>query len=761
MDIKQVALNHVEKAIFGIVMVFVLLGLISTNWSHYEGTPDEIVDKVETGEKNLEANKWPEDEREKYLPNESTRPEAVVYREVFKPINVNRYELTGEIVRDPTPNDEPLREPSLLTLKEPIVTTARVFIEVQPAEDESEEGDTESQLADATDADVDDGTLDEFLKREPTDNAMGAAGGEYGGGLYQDYAAELTGAYEQDMTMAPGYEGEYADYLGEGTGGGMSLPTKNGQGYHFASVRAVFPLREQIRNYAEATNRSFHEASLTFDILDFELQRQTMQPGANPWPDDENTWETVDLNVARDVLANAAGYEPDVVNGMVTNNVITMPLPMRVSGKWKRQATHPRIKNFELSDEQMKFEVEMNRKMLMGIVEEEKAIRESETPRGGFTDFVFDQREVQQSYMGADSMYDMESYMGGSMEMGMGSGMGANRRGARNANSNDPMEQLVKKLLEGSEDPKKQEALIREWITQRASVEGELLLFRYLDFSVEPGKTYRYRVRLVLNNPNYGRRIAEAGGMQHVVEGQTRTTEWSDPTDPVRIDEDVKYFVADVRNPRRNPFPSARMDVFQYDTEHGTTINETFEVAVGQQIADEVNATTVIDPAQQLFEEMEYVFHSDDYLVDTIEDIEIDEAFHGGDQVPAEFKLEMMRGVHDRLALKGSLLVRDKDEGLKVRDPMREQTEHDSMKKYMELQANAFQYIKDAQKTPELGGEYADLYGEGGGEMYMGMGYEGETGGPRGRNVLRRSSRGGASGRAEGGRRARGSGGGY
>lgn len=759
MDIKQAALNHVEKAIFGIVMLFVLLGLISTNWSHFEGTPGEIVDKVKTGRTNLYNNTWPDEEREKYLPNENTRPEAVVYREVFKPINVNRYELTGEIVRDPTPNDEPLREPTLITLQDPIATSARVFIEVQPAEDESEEGDLESQLAAVDDKDDDENTRDEFLKREPTDGAMGLSGGEYGGGLYQDYAAELSGAYEPDMTMAAGYEGELGDYLGEGSGGGVSLPTKNGQGYHFASVRAVFPLREQIRNYAEATNRSFREASLTFDIQDFELQRQTMQPGANPWPDDENTWETVDLNVARDVLANAAGYEPDVVNGMVTNNVITMPLPMRVSGRWRRQATHPSIKNFELSDEQMKFEVEMNRKMLMGIVEEEKAIRESEVPRGGFTDFVFDQREVQQTYMGAESMYDMESSMGAGMEMGAAPGLGSGRRRGRNANPGDPMEQLVQKLLEGSEDPKKQETLIREWITQRASVEGELLLFRYLDFSVEPGKTYRYRVRLVLKNPNFGRRIAEAGGMQHVVEGRTRTTDWSVPTDPVRIDEDVKYFVADVRDPRRNPFPSARMDVFQYDTEHGTTVNETFEVGMGQQIADKVGATTVIDPAQQLFEEMEYVFHSNDYLVDAIEDIQIDEDFHGGDQVPAEFKLAMMRGIHDRLALKGALLVRDQEQGLKVLDPMLEQAAHEDMKSYMKAQADAFQYIKDAKKAPELDGEYAELYGEEMGMSGMMSGYEG-GGGERGRNVLRRSSRGGSSGRATG-RRARGGSSGY
>src|SRR5690606_30372569 len=141
----------------------------------------------------------------------------------------------------------------------------------------------------------------------------------------------------------------------------------------------------------------------------------------------------------------------------------------------------------------------------------------------------------------------------------------------------------------------------------RASVEGELLLFRYLDFSVDPGKTYRYRVRFVLNNPNFGKRIADAGGFQHVVEGETRVTPWSNETAPVRVAEEVRYFLADVREQNGRVLPTARMDVFQWDTEHGTTMNDVFEVKMGQRISDEVE-TTVIDPAQQLYEQQKYKF---------------------------------------------------------------------------------------------------------------------------------------------------------
>ena len=50
---------------------------------------------------------------------------------------------------------------------------------------------------------------------------------------------------------------------------------------------------------------------------------------------------------------------------------------------------------------------------------------------------------------------------------------------------------------------------------------GRLLLFRYFDFSIEPGNAYRYRVKLKMRNPNYLRgydevvdqSVAEMGSM--------------------------------------------------------------------------------------------------------------------------------------------------------------------------------------------------------------------------------------------------------
>jgi hypothetical protein len=55
---------------------------------------------------------------------------------------------------------------------------------------------------------------------------------------------------------------------------------------------------------------------------------------------------------------------------------------------------------------------------------------------------------------------------------------------------------------------------------------GNLLLFRYFDFDVQPGYAYRYRVKLKLMNPNYERPVNEVMDPAYA-EGESR---WSPPS---------------------------------------------------------------------------------------------------------------------------------------------------------------------------------------------------------------------------------------
>ncbi len=63
------------------------------------------------------------------------------------------------------------------------------------------------------------------------------------------------------------------------------------------------------------------------------------------------------------------------------------------------------------------------------------------------------------------------------------------------------------------------------------------LLFRFFDFSAEPGKRYRYRVRLFLKNPNEG---VEARFLEDpkLAQQTYRYTAASDPTEPASVPND-------------------------------------------------------------------------------------------------------------------------------------------------------------------------------------------------------------------------------
>jgi len=69
----------------------------------------------------------------------------------------------------------------------------------------------------------------------------------------------------------------------------------------------------------------------------------------------------------------------------------------------------------------------------------------------------------------------------------------------------------------------------------------QFLLFRFLDFKIEPRKTYRYRVKLVLANPNFNLDKAHLDKPEFAT-GETRETIWSDPSPPITIPVLESYF---------------------------------------------------------------------------------------------------------------------------------------------------------------------------------------------------------------------------
>ncbi|WP_437226927.1 hypothetical protein SH661x_000083 [Planctomicrobium sp. SH661] len=695
MNVKKLAADHAEKFVFGVFALIVVMALAGTNWTPYEGTPREITQRVIEGKKKLKANTWPEEEMAKYKIADEAAPANIVYDRLRKEYSPSLVEMSGRMVVDPFKGNEPVTEPILKPAEELIASSARVFINMFDESKMTPETEQESMLAEK-DVDDDSDRPDELRR-----NANTAASGMPGMAGMEGPRSYGAMQFEAMMT-APGGPLSGGALSGEPGMSGPEVQTLKGEGYHFVSVRAVFPLREQITHYAEAINKSFHYAAATFDIRDFELERQTAQPGDDPW---SGPWEPVDMKMAEDILSKADGFDAEVVNPMITNAVITMPLPMRISGRWDKQATHPRIEKFTLSDSQIALEAEMQRKLLQEAVNQQKEMDASTVKRGGFSRLTLDPRQLNQDMlgvgmfespgMGAMGRGPMGGALSGSMGMGGPGGMpGATNRTRGNTATVDPVQKLISDMAKGATNKTEEEERIRKWIQSLVSAEGELLLFRYLDFNVEPGKTYRYRVRFILANPNYGKRIADAGGLNHVVEGETRETPWSNVTRPVTVEKDVKYFLTEIREQSSRVLPTVYLDVYEWAQQHGTVINALLDLRFGQQMKQE-KETLVIDPAKMINGKQKFEFKATDFLVDATEDMKIDEAFHENVDDGTGIKLPV--GTRGRLPNTPKVLMASVDHELKYLNPDRVRKEHKSQKDYVKLQTELFEYLK----TPE------------------------------------------------------------
>ncbi|HVJ67097.1 MAG TPA: hypothetical protein VM510_03875, partial [Caulifigura sp.] len=660
--LKKLFISHGEKILMGVVALVVLAGLAGADWVPYEGTPGEITTKARQAEEKWKApdHAWAaasnEEERKKYEVKPEDEPAAVVDANIRKTLPLSEVTFTQRFARSPYETTQPLRNPEWQPLQEPIATAGRVLLAVTD-EKYIKEMELRMQNLGPDGKPLPPGSIpgqpktntdnipDEFLTRPNQAGGLGAPDGLSPAGLagtegLNNLVPPGTGSRNKKRgTTAPGGSSDglapsfdAAGMLGmsgmAGPAGGLP-PGQTGRGFHYVSVRAVFPIRDQIHKVAEATNFQLPQAATALQILDYRIERQTMLESGDPWG---GPWEPVDINMSTDVLTKmAVGLEPDVVYPQVTDPAMTMPLPARVSGMWKRDVTHPRIEKFTLTDEQIKQEVMYQEEALKKLEELKKELPPPPAQKGGWTNLVTSGSQLNNMMMGADpsmagsfgfSMPGMGMSMG-SMGGGMpmtessgaygasgygaspfGGGIGGPQPGAGKPPAKiKPIDELVKMK---DKDRAKE---IQQYVEKVVSVVGELLLFRYIDFSVEPGKTYRYRARLVFRNPNFNRNADEAAGDTSVVTGETRMSDWSEPTIPVPVDKDQKTFVTDVRTSVGFAFPSPMLDVFQWDPNLGSTQQAVLPVPLGQTISGK-RKTDVLDPAKASFEVKDYAFQS-------------------------------------------------------------------------------------------------------------------------------------------------------
>ncbi len=101
-------------------------------------------------------------------------------------------------------------------------------------------------------------------------------------------------------------------------------------------------------------------------------------------------------------------------------------------------------------------------------------------------------------------------------------------------------------MMPGTRGPMRRRAGAGEEEEEVEVQEVAYMLFRFFDFSVQPGKHYRYRVKLVLANPNYGMlsHFLEKDGMEKV---KTLEADWSEPSPSISVPVDSQVLAVSAK----------------------------------------------------------------------------------------------------------------------------------------------------------------------------------------------------------------------
>jgi hypothetical protein len=111
--------------------------------------------------------------------------------------------------------------------------------------------------------------------------------------------------------------------------------------------------------------------------------------------------------------------------------------------------------------------------------------------------------------------------------------------------------------------------------------EAEKIMIRSLDFTVEPDQTYRFRVRIVVYNPNRDREDVSPGVDNKSLE---LFGPWSEPTQEVTMPPDVAAYAVSKAPGRRNDLVT--FQVTRWRPEDGVTVVKKFDAGPGEIVGE-------------------------------------------------------------------------------------------------------------------------------------------------------------------------------
>jgi hypothetical protein len=260
-----------------------------------------------------------------------------------------------------------------------------------------------------------------------------------------------------------------------------------------------------------------------------DVQRQTKQPDGS-WPGADE-WEKVDRDSNNKILDNLPEEEEELTPDTVRIKNLVDPLPFLKAGYWER--VH-----------------------VASLVPKEKRELAPLPTAGG---------------MGAPGMSMGSSSSGfdsGAMQQQMQQ-MQQMQAMAREGSSSMMMPGMDGGSVGATED------------TNFAKSEVDELMIRTLDFTVEPDQTYRFRLRIVVYNPNRDREDVAPGVDNKSLE---LFGPWSEPTEEVTMPPDVAAYTVSKAPGRRSD--QVTFQVTRWRPDDGVTVVKRFDAAPGEIVGE-------------------------------------------------------------------------------------------------------------------------------------------------------------------------------
>lgn len=437
---------------------------------------------------------------------------------------------------------------------------------------------------------------------------------------------------------------------------------------YWATIVAKVPIQDQLNMYLDAleNSRQYSPIADCPQYLGYFVERAEVKPGVEP------KWQklmTVMSTVIEKKTKDWARSQPELVDPRAVDPILTYPLPPVVGHNWDKNVTHSEIP------------------LAADVAAEEDEIKEEpgeEVNEDGEFDFTTGtaapkRRGGGRRYGGGgvEGGYGMEDGYDG-MEDGYGGGGGYGMEGGYG------------KMGGGG-------GLGRQQNIQSAPIcqsDVPHLLFRYFDFTVRPGKRYRYRVRLAMADVNNGVRdgvldpevMTRRAALKSDKARGYRTTDWSDASPVASIPLSGSVRLVSIKPSSKklyNAQPTVKLLVQSFDVDEK---HNAIQAAKKQDFTPGSVANMVSDVE---------ILVAGNRFIDKMDDVH----FHTGITV---VDIEGGQSLTKKLSVPGRVLLMDPGGRLYVRDELLDKSE-------VELHTSIFSKPKkgrggDTQGYGEFGG---------------------------------------------------------